>query len=507
MIDLLICEDQPMVLRGLQKLIRSFDLPIGEIYLAENGDRAMELFQSHDIHMVVTDIRMPGCTGLELLSKMKPLQSDLQAVILSAYDDFSYAKTAIALGVEAYLLKPVDSGELLEALTHCLENLTRNVSRKQILSGILHDQIREVWGPELSETASSLLLSADDDLFHSSSFALLTFYQGETSASETTREQVRAFLSGFFARYLVFPVFACSFCAIINLSQKDAENLPSFLSDLKEFLRNYQKQGLFPLFCGISSIGNSVFHLKDLALEAEASLYRRFSSRGALLFSSESGVCPSAVKSGIMAAAGALCSDLRLPEAAAVEKDLTAMLALSSKAPEAVAALPDSLRQIDTFIRTELQEEWDGLSLLKAADRSDSLESLQKLLDQILTELCRKRLEQKWAKRDAVTQAIEYMEKNYRKPISLTVLANVVSLNYTYFSSIFKSRTGVSVTAYLQDLRIRKAKEMLISSDARVCDVAHKTGFADERYFEKLFKRCEGITPTEYRNRGVQNDR
>ena len=105
------------------------------------------------------------------------------------------------------------------------------------------------------------------------------------------------------------------------------------------------------------------------------------------------------------------------------------------------------------------------------------------------------------ASQDAVSQAIEYMEKNYQKPLTLTILANVVSLNYTYFSNMFKSKTGISVTAHLQNLRIQKAKEMLVSTNDRIREVAHKAGFTDERYFEKLFKRYEGMTPSEYREK------
>ena len=59
----------------------------------------------------------------------------------------------------------------------------------------------------------------------------------------------------------------------------------------------------------------------------------------------------------------------------------------------------------------------------------------------------------------------------------------------------------MSVIAYLQNLRIQKAKELLISSDEKICEIAHKTGFTDERYFEKLFKQCEKLTPSEYRRR------
>lgn len=145
MYDLLICEDKPVILMGLQKLTAGFGLPIGEIHLAEDGQQALQIFSQQKIDLVMTDIRMPNCDGLQLLRRMQQIRSDFQSIIISGYNDFSYAKTAIQLGIEDYLLKPVDPDELRASLVRCIKNLTRHASQTQILSGILLDQMREVW--------------------------------------------------------------------------------------------------------------------------------------------------------------------------------------------------------------------------------------------------------------------------------------------------------------------------------------------------------------------------
>lgn len=105
MYDLLICEDKPVILMGLQKLTAGFGLPIGEIHLAEDGQQALQIFSQQKIDLVMTDIRMPNCDGLQLLRRMQQIRSDFQSIIISGYNDFSYAKTAIQLGIEDYLLK------------------------------------------------------------------------------------------------------------------------------------------------------------------------------------------------------------------------------------------------------------------------------------------------------------------------------------------------------------------------------------------------------------------
>ena len=157
------------------------------------------------------------------------------------------------------------------------------------------------------------------------------------------------------------------------------------------------------------------------------------------------------------------------------------------------------MMQIETFVQQDLGEDTGTFRALRILQDADSLEQLEAHMRDTLSELSGRRLAERWYPQDPVSQAIRYMEENYDKPLTLTILSNRVSLNYTYFSSIFKNRTGVGVIAYLQNLRLQKAKERLVSTDDRVGEIAHRCGFTDERYFEKLFKQSEGVTPSEYR--------
>jgi len=108
MYNLLICEDEPLIRIGLQKIIQGFDLPIGEISLAEDGMESLKIFHEKNICLVLTDIEMPGLDGLDLVSRMLKIKNELQCIIISGYNKFTYAQTAIKLGIQDYLLKPVD---------------------------------------------------------------------------------------------------------------------------------------------------------------------------------------------------------------------------------------------------------------------------------------------------------------------------------------------------------------------------------------------------------------
>ncbi|MBQ7841323.1 MAG: response regulator [Lachnospiraceae bacterium] len=502
MYDLMICEDKPVILMGLKKLISGFDLPIGEIYLAEDGQQALQIFSEHNIDLVVTDIRMPGCDGLSLIHQLQQQRSGFQCIIISGYNDFSYAKTAIHLGIDSYLLKPVETEELRASLVRCIDKLTRNVSQKQILSGILLNQMQEAWGDALPGETVSLLLGTQDHFFRAAPYGLLAFHlnSGSALSPKAVRQKTAAFLTDKFTHFLLLPVYERFFCVVINLSDAEKKKFCALRPDLEVFLSRLKDNDAAEVYCGISLCANSIFELKDIAVSAERALANRFLGKKEFAFSQDShALCSAKNKDQILQHCTALCQGLRLPEIQTVQKECDILFAKFNTVALSVQTIPDCLRNVDTFIHQELADTSDMFSILHICNDADTLEQLKDHVTHLLMAFCRQRLLNAQFNQDPVSQAIEYMEKNYAKPLNLAVLANVVSLNYTYFSSIFKNRTGMTVTAYLQNLRIQKAKQLLISTDDKVCEIARKAGFTDARYFEKLFKNCENITPSEYR--------
>ena len=501
MFNLLICEDEPLILLGLKKLIQGFGLPIRKIFLANDGEEALRIFSQHPVDLVVTDIQMPGSSGLELLERLQKLRGSFQAVIISGYNDFEYAKTAIHLGIQEYLLKPVEPHELKTALIHCMDNMRRHISQECILSGILLDQIQEIWGPDLPRETSTQLLQAGNGFFLEEAFGFLAFYTDGKEALSQIVSRIEPFFQKRFSHRLTVPRTPHFFCVILNLSKKEAAWFEELPAQLEAALAQTCPQG--GASCGISPRAESLFQLKEAALQAEQALCHRLGPAGrtqkVFLWAA---IPPDLHKerAQLLQLADSLCSALRLPEIGAVEKDWDKIVQLLDKHPGLLPCLPVCLRKTEDFLAQELGEPGCSFCFAENYTAGDSLDQVHQEVKKKLLEVCRARLRRQMAQQDPVSQALEYMEQNYQKPLSLTILANVVSLNYTYFSNIFKERTGISATKYLQLLRIRKAKELLISTDDRVREIAHKTGFTDERYFEKLFKRYEGVTPSDYRD-------
>ena len=115
MYSLLIADDELKERNGLSKLIRRFDFPL-KIYLAENGANAFQIMQEEHIDILLTDIKMPFLSGIELIKKVREAGLNPICIIYSAYGEFEYAKEAISLGVIQYLLKPVNIKEFKKLL-------------------------------------------------------------------------------------------------------------------------------------------------------------------------------------------------------------------------------------------------------------------------------------------------------------------------------------------------------------------------------------------------------
>lgn len=99
----------------------------------------------------------------------------------------------------------------------------------------------------------------------------------------------------------------------------------------------------------------------------------------------------------------------------------------------------------------------------------------------------------------AIKQAVLYIAENYASPITLEIVANEVHLNPTYFSTIFKQAIGSSFREYLNMVRIEESKRLLSNTDYAIIDIAIATGFEDQSYFSKVFKKYTGLTPKQYR--------
>ncbi|WP_033164980.1 response regulator [Clostridium sp. KNHs205] len=125
-----IVDDEPIVRMGLKKLIPWEELEFHTVYEAQNGEEALKQLKEHHIDLIITDIEMPIMNGMEYIKKVKELKGKQAIVILTAYAEFEYAKSAIEYGVAGYILKPIAENQIIETLNQVKKTLTVPVERK-----------------------------------------------------------------------------------------------------------------------------------------------------------------------------------------------------------------------------------------------------------------------------------------------------------------------------------------------------------------------------------------
>ena len=131
MLRVVIADDEPKVNLLLQKIVNWEALGFEIVGTAQDGIRALELIKKENPDLVMTDIRMPGCDGMELIRQAKEANPDVMFIVVSGYRQFEYARTALKYGVEDYLLKPVKADELTRLLKNIYEKKSEQIKMEE----------------------------------------------------------------------------------------------------------------------------------------------------------------------------------------------------------------------------------------------------------------------------------------------------------------------------------------------------------------------------------------
>ncbi|MBV6715186.1 response regulator [Paenibacillus chitinolyticus] len=521
---LLIVDDEKNIRLGVSSMIRREFAGTYEIELASDGEEALRIVRDAGAHIVITDIRMPGMDGIALLRELQTFPVKPLVFILSGHDDFAYAKEAIRNGVKGYLLKPIVREELYEALRQAEKELDRQEARQEAQPG------------KFSAGSGEL------ESFHSSQLNYILMHP-EMDASEIRQRLATVGFadngngsgSGWRLGLLRFP----------------PDLRPRELDEGLARLERLVPRDLQPL---LNSASTFVFMDKDRSLvllapadgvlrllraavpDGSSSLLRAGVSRekcDAALFKEAYREALSALRSTFIASAGGcvqlveeleekrdrgeiprehirqISNKLGTGRLGEIKALLAHVLDARTAREEGVAYVEavSSLLNKDVFdqvFHTYGEQSVEILRIYKKAGTIDNFEHYHEYADcagrlvELLDEYVG-RMKQVHVDHIEIKRAVKYMEENYARDLNMAMVSNYVSLNYTYFSKIFKEYTGDNFVGYLKKIRISRAKELLESSHSKVYEIAEQVGFENTKLFTRVFKEKEGITPQEYR--------
>lgn len=456
---MMLVDDEYMILRGIPKLIDWSELNV-EIVKAEKSPlAALKYLKEHHIDILLSDMNMAELPGTQFLPKVKELQPDIQIIVLSGYEDFSYAKASLEQGVIDYLNKPIDPDELEDAIEKAQSKVKRTqhdikVAKRLALDDVLSGRVKL---SEIDESQSYLYLvgiwQVDEKIrtIIAESQNVLG-YQDDGKFMYILLKGNRAELTNLSK-------------SILPLIKNEVYTQLSTDEDLNEKFQNLKKR--------LNEVNFYQIQKKKLTLNKNCKVTLQVSE---------------------------LVSKINFSNFSAVtfDKYLRETFDELGRNGYSVADGKYFARLILMKLYGKKQKiDLDFSEILARVENSTTVDELIK----IIMDFFRKYHIQVKNYPDLVNETLLYLDQNYMEDLTLKKVADVLHVNSVYLGSIFKKNLNLnqSFAKYLNNYRIAKAIALITTTNQDINEISNKVGYNNSNYFFRVFKDQTSMSPTEYR--------
>lgn len=530
MLKVLIADDEKKVGLLVKNLIEWEKLGLEFMDIVQDGQTAYEVIMEKKPDIVITDIRMPSLSGLEMIQKVTETGQQVHFIVISGYRYFEYAQSALKYGVKDYLLKPIDEDELNKILKKVCEEEAEAVGLQQHVQTLeknlknskhmLHrERMERVFEQQEKQdmdmpdkiyqeyTGNGLFqavgIKVDRDL------KIPRNKDQEALIINKLADMINEIMQPQVIDLVVSAKKDMWIMVLLNFREEKQEEINTLLNQIFYSMKNY-----------IGSFENYEITMGQSNHTAE------FSKVNVIL-----GTAREAVRCRIFEGCGyciRTCSENRNINVKGQEivknneeamrkciqvfkiDDLNKVIRdcfAEAEQERAMACeffeLADNLlrtycTQVGELFNEDVEAEFDKWK--EEVENSRNISTMKKfVLDTLKNHL--KYLEQKQMdlERKPILDTIEYVKNNFGQKILLEDMAEKFGFHPNYFSEIFKKETGKNFSVYLQEVRMEAAKKLLRDSSETIYEIAFKVGYRDSRYFSQQFTKTVGIKPTEYR--------
>jgi two-component system response regulator YesN len=534
MIRVLIADDEEKVCTLIYKLVPWKDFDMEVVATVYNGIEALERIQELAVDVVITDIRMPGYDGIELISKAKEIKDHIEFIIISGYRHFEYAQSAIKYGVSDYLLKPIKKEELVGTLEKirwkCLKRAEQLSTQEQLRLRLQDDtsKKREQLFLDLLSNSSGATASLEElnqtycfklvkGIFQLTAVKIDCLYEDYNADSiKVLYEKISKILDSILRDSCYEMEIYCKDTIIYVLLNYPLESRVFVRRQLKALMSELSVQkSVFDKVFFTLCIGNQsedIHELPKCFISTQNAVFQRLiDGIGKMIEDAP------AVGEYVSINQEVLLGDFRRGMSQAVELlDIQAALSAVSLLAGSLQINPKTKgsyvyklvlaagemfmvliknAQYNVEIPAEIFEEFK-IRLFLCGTVEQLFESLS-LLVRTQIELIVQ--EKKQADNRPIRIAKEYIQRNYMKPIGLEEVSEMLGFNLSYFSALFKKETGKNFLEYLTEVRISNAKELLRETNLNIAEICNRVGYLDQKHFIATFKKYAGIKPGEFR--------
>lgn len=536
MFQLLIVDDERPIVDDLAETLPWGQHGIDVVHRAYSAFEALEIVGIYPVDVVITDIRMPGMTGLELAGKLREMNRRCKVIILSGYSEFDYAVQAMRAQSVDYLIKPVRDDVLIESVKKALTELRseweeissfqrasytlrthlptlRHLLLNDLLSGkqlLQEELLRQLELLELplrgGDGTIVLLVRFNEEEPDSRSQSLMEYAVGNI-AEEIYAGEFRLWSCKDAHGYLIFLGSPCE--ASDAVSTLAFDRYGRLALELQKNCSLFLKRSISVI---LSQPGGFPGQLVSMYRSCVQTARREAGNPGPFFLTANMEHGPGKTRTTReLYASPSLARLLEGGRWAEVERKATLIFQelLEDQANEAEyaaevfwtlsSAIAGVVHGSGKRVNELLGE--DGELMLRG-DPSLSTEQMKKWFFRSIDKL-KLYTEQELMNSNTrvIKQALDYMDKNIGSDLSLQAVADYVHHHPSYFSKLFKDETGQSFTDYITEIRMTQAVELLRDSSLRIYDISERLGFQYPHYFIRKFKKIYGVTPQEFRDR------
>ena len=490
----MLVDDEEDVINAIRRTIDWESLGFSVPTEAHNGLEALEFAEDSAPDVVLTDIKMPYMDGLELAHRLKELYPNIRIVVFSGFDEFEYAREALRLEAEEYILKPIHAAELSKLFLRIRERLDAERAERQNV-----EQLRAYYEKSLPRLQESFFVSLldgkipEEELMRQAEDYQLSFEEAPYVAavihtgSAGLPAGVSAVLLAASVRKLAEEKLGEKFSArffgylgntVMLVSLGESGQLRFLTDACDKFCRLAAAKLGATVTVGIGKACGELSKLRDSYTGARSALsYRMIYGTGKAISISE--IAPQE-KSGTELSEQASMQDIFRKMRMEKEEELSAAIA---RYMADNAAAQGSVQEYRFFVMGtagELTSWMDGV--------------------------CRKMREMIQHKRadsarSFAARAIDHVNEHYADgDLTVDAMCSYLNVSAAYFSTVFKRETGKTFVQYLTDLRMEKAVKLLLSTNEKTYMIARKVGYADPNYFSYVFKKQFGMSPSKYKD-------
>lgn len=514
MYKVLLVDDERIILEGISTMIDWRSCEAELVGTSRNGIEALDFINKHNPDIVISDIKMPGMDGLQLVKKASELNPNLAFILLSGFDDFGYARTAMQHGVKHYLLKPCNENTIINALTEVISDLQSRRKKDQFMHSIQAklakalpyakeqflkelvtnktfgqrdwDDYRRLFHiTEQPEQVQLILFQLEGSYDYEHLFAIKNIAEdvlgqsivllGTTIGSQVLLMLQVCYEPGWlFSRLeLIKSTFTGFYKLDLTIAASDAAPIDAVRSMYHDTLEclNYR------------------FYLGEGTIISKKDIADVMSERPTFYFDDEQ--LSIFIKSGDWSSA---------------QQELSRFFTeLSERRLDSAMSKSYALSLLVAITRLCSREQMSHyMQCIAKLDELSSLRSMEQYIMSVAEQITETNLQLQKTKHSSIIQrVINVVQANLsQSALSLNwVASEILYMNADYLGKLFKKETGEKFSNYVMRLRIEKALELIeASSDVKVFELAEQLGFGDNpQYFSQVFKKYTGQTPTEYR--------